>query len=392
MSGTGAPLSRRTSSLEASPVREILSAIERPGIISFAGGLPAKETFPDLSVSDAPPSCLQYGASEGDARLRQRVAQNLRNTGLTCSTDQVLILSGSQQGIDLIAKLFVDAGTRVAVEAPTYLAALQVFRYFGAAFQTLTASRPMAGMDPTNPPALAYVIPTFQNPSGYCYTTAERAAVAAFCDEFTVPLFEDDPYRDIAYDACDRRPICALLRRASWIYQGSFSKTFAPGLRLGYLAASPDLVPYLIRLKQASDLHSSRLSQHIVLGWLDEARCSRRLSDVVLAYRRKRDDFAAALARHFAGLAAWQVPPGGLFFWLQLNEPIDTRQLLPRAIEKGVTFMPGEHFFADRQHATGTLRLNFSQPTRAEVNRGLSILAELIASEFRHHTARCPLS
>lgn len=383
MGDTGTQFSRRVFGLEASPVREILSVIGRRGLISFAGGLPAKETFPDLSVSDVPSSCLQYGPSEGDERLRRRVAENLCDTGLTCSADQILILSGSQQGIDLAAKLFIDAGTSVAVETPTYLAALQVFRYFGATFQSLTASRPLAGMNPTGRPALAYVIPTFQNPSGYCYRSEERTALAAACDELRVPLLEDDPYRDLAYEACDRRPICADLRRAPWIYLGSFSKTFAPGLRLGYLVASPELMPFLIGLKQASDLHSSRLSQHLVFEWLEQPGCARRLRDIVAVYRRKRDDFAAALTTHFAGLATWQVPPGGLFFWLRLHESIDTRQLLLLAIDKGVAFMPGEHFFAARPAATGTLRLNFSHSAPDEVDRGLSLLATLIQYNTR---------
>jgi 2-aminoadipate transaminase len=378
MGGSGGPrFSQRVSGLEASPVREILAVLERPGMISFAGGLPAPETFPEITLASVPRSALQYGPTEGDTGLRLRVAENLRSVGLACSAEQVLILSGSQQGIDLVAKLFVDVGTPVAVEAPTYLAALQVLRYFGASLQRLDISRPHAGMDPRSPPALAYVVPTFQNPTGYCYTGPERAALAAVCDELSVPVFEDDPYRDLAYEACDRTPVCTHVKRTSWIYQSSFSKSFAPGLRLGYLAASPDLMPFLIRLKQASDLHSSRVSQWVVLGQLQDAHSADRLREVVAVYRQKRDAFAAALGEHFGRLATWQVPRGGLFFWLRLNVAIDTRRLLPQAIEKGVAFMPGESFFPDRPNASGALRLNFSHASEGQVDRGLSILAKL---------------
>jgi DNA-binding transcriptional MocR family regulator len=378
---TNGRFSRRVSDLAPSPIREILAVIERPGMISFAGGLPAAETFPQLGLASVPASSLQYGATEGDVALRARVAENLALTGIRCAPEQVLILSGSQQGIDLAAKLFIDGGTPVAVEAPTYLAALQVFRYFGAALETLDPRSPAAGMARGSPPALAYVNPTFQNPTGHCYDAAERAAVAAACDELGVPLLEDDPYRDLAYEACDRAPICARLERASWIYQSSFSKSLAPGLRLGYLAASPDLVPILTRLKQAADLHSNRLSQWLVLQKLEDPRHAQRLVELVATYRHKRDIFAAALRRHFSGLAHWELPPGGLFFWLQLTARLDTRALLPQAIERGVAFMPGEFFFPDRAQATGTLRLNFSHADERQVERGLGILAELIRAQ-----------
>jgi 2-aminoadipate transaminase len=369
--------SRRVSDLDASPVREALAVLERPGMISFAGGLPAKETFPTLDVSSVPPDSLQYGPSEGDGILRRQVAQYVGRIGLPCSPEQVLILSGSQQGIDLVAKLFIDPATPVAVEEPTYVAALQVFRYFGADFRSLERSRPLAGMDRT-PPAFAYVVPTFQNPTGYCYSAAERAAMASACDEASTPLFEDDPYRDLAYEACDRTPICAHLTRAPWIYQSSFSKSLAPGVRLGFLAASAEMMPYLVRLKQAADLHSSRVSQWLVLRQLEDTGFAARLAAVTELYRRKRDAFAAALARHFAALATWRVPSGGLFFWLRLNRPIDTRCLLAPAIDAGVAFMPGEHFYPHPARARSALRLSFSHATEAQADRGLSILARLV--------------
>lgn len=362
-------LSRRAADLHASPIREILAVIDRPGMVSFAGGLPSPDAFPALEVGAFPASMLQYGPSEGEPALRERIAAQLRANGITCAADQVLVLSGSQQGIDLAGKLFVDAGTRVAVESPTYLAALQVLRFYGAQFVPI---RP--GMRA----ALAYVIPTFQNPTGHCLSATERAALASLCDETGTPLLEDDPYRELVYGSCDRTPVCARLKRAPWIYQGSFSKTFAPGLRLGYLAASPELFPMLVRLKQAADLHSNRLSQWLALRQMDEPEEHARLARVAGQYRVKRDAFAAALEQHFAGLAEWEIPVGGLFFWLRLRRPLDTRELLLRAIKRGVAFMPGEAFYPQPHEGLGTLRLNFSHAGEAEAARGLALLAELI--------------
>ncbi|HJV27383.1 MAG TPA: PLP-dependent aminotransferase family protein [Aromatoleum sp.] len=379
MASSPAPrFSSRTHDLHASPIRDILSVIDRPGMISFAGGLPAPDRFPQFSLAEMPQDVLQYGASEGEAELRRRIAEELGKTGLPCKPEQVLILSGSQQGIDLVAKLFIDPGTKVAVESPTYLAALQVFRFFGANFLPYDARKADAQAFREGKPAFAYAIPTFQNPSGRCLDAHERAALAEACDTTGVPFFEDDPYRDLVYDDCERTPVCAQLRKAPWIYQGSFSKSLAPGLRLGYLVASPELLPFLTRLKQAADLHSNRMSQWLVLQQLNDPQRPATVQTLAAAYRARRDAFEAALRRHFGDIATWETPPGGLFFWLTLNRRIDTRELLPKAIEANVAFMPGEPFFPVDAGASGQLRLNFSHATEAQAEEGLERLAALV--------------
>ncbi len=370
--------SSRTRDLHASPIREILSVVNRSGMISFAGGLPAAESFPRFSLEAMPQDVLQYGPSEGEWELRQRVAEDLNARGLDCTAEQVLILSGSQQGIDLVGKLFIDPGTAVAVESPTYLAALQVFRFFGARFLPYDADALDTAEWRRELPAFAYAISTFQNPSGRCLDASQRAELAAACDASHTPLFEDDPYRDLVYDACERTPVCALLRQAPWIYQGSFSKSLAPGLRLGYLAAAPELLPFLTRLKQAADLHSNRVSQWLVLQQLNDPAREQRLQELAARYRQRRDAFEAALRRHFGDLASWQTPPGGLFFWLTLNRRIDTRSLLPQAIEAGVAFMPGEPFLPEAVEGCGQLRLNFSHASEEQADRGLAKLAALV--------------
>jgi DNA-binding transcriptional MocR family regulator len=371
-----ARLSTRTNDLHASPVREMLEVALRPQVISFAGGLPAAETFAELELPAPPRELLQYGPTEGEPALRARIAEELRALGVDAAPERVMVLSGSQQGIDLAAKLVVDAGALVAVEEPAYLAALQVFRFFGAAFEGLDRTRPGEGWA-TAPPRLAYVTPTFQNPSGACWSAEERQALAQACDRHDVVLFEDDPYRDLVYAPCERRPAVASLKRAAWIYQGSFSKTVSPGLRLGFLAASADLFPYLVRLKQAADLHTNRLSQWIVLQYLQAPDRARRMDRVVEFYRARRDAFQAALEEHLGGLADWTSPPGGLFFWVTLRGSVDSQALLTRALERNVVFTPGGHFLA-RGGASSALRLNFSLAAPQDARRGLAVLGELL--------------
>ena len=367
-------LSERMDRLQPSPIREILSVAGDANMISFAGGLPAECCMPSFAPGDMHRADLQYGPTEGEPWLRERIAEDLRARGISASADNVLVLSGSQQGIDLVAKLIIDKDTPVAVESPTYLAALQSFSLFGARycpFQINTLEDSLSN----ETPGLLYVNPTFQNPTGYCYTREERMRLARYCDDKRVLLFEDDPYRDLVYDACEREPVVSMVRHTSWIYQSSFSKTVAPGLRLGYLACSPDLFPHLVKLKQAADLHSSRVSQRLVARLLDHANETSRVTELQQHYRYKRDRFNDALVRHFSSQASWQVPAGGLFFWLKLAtaRPARTLEWLSEAVSQGVTFMPGEPFFANTCHASGYIRLNFSHTATEQFDEGLSL-------------------
>ena len=365
----------RISNLTESPVREILKVIDQPGMISFAGGLPAAECFPQLNWSGVGQEYLQYGPSEGEHELREQVAAVLCERGLPTRADRVLILSGSQQGIDLVAKLMIETATKVAVESPTYLAALQAFDLFGARYSAFEPSEPdLAGA------SLSYTIPTFQNPTGHCYTRQQRQDLALACDRTGCVLFEDDPYRELAYSECDRTPVCSYIDNAPWIYQSSFSKTYAPGLRLGYLTCSDALFPHLVRLKQAADLHSCRVSQRLVTDLLKKRDNS--YAEQISFYRDRRDYFNQVLHQHFSDIAQWSVPEGGLFFWLKLKPAysVDTRLLLQRAISEGVAFMPGESFYPSGSSPVPSLRLNFSHAPGDLVEPGLARLAEIFKS------------
>ena len=376
--------SERVDRLKSSLIREILAAAQRPEVMSFAGGLPAEPMLPKVDWATMPASLGQYGMSEGEPALREAIAAEARAIGVSCSASQVLIVSGSQQTLDLASKLFIDRGTEVLLEAPTYLAALQAFQLFGAdclAVEQEADGPSLAALRQRleqHKPAFAYLIPTFQNPSAVRYSEGKRDAVAALLDEFGVTLIEDEPYRELVFDDGRARPIVSRLHKASWIYTGTVSKTLLPGLRVGYLIATPDLFPYLLRLKQSADLHTNRIGQWQALQWLGSEQYRAHLSELRCFYRLRRDAMQAALAEHFTDLADWLVPQGGLFFWLQLKQSIDTRTLLDSALAQDVVFMPGEPFFVDPEQNLGYLRLNFSHVAPERLDEGVRRLAGVI--------------
>jgi len=376
--------SERVSRLKSSLIREILAAAQRPEVMSFAGGLPAEAMLPKVEWADMPLSIGQYGMSEGEPALREALAAQARALGLECTASQVLVVSGSQQTLDLAAKLYIDKGTEILVEAPTYLAALQIFQLFGA--DCLTVPQEADGPNlaelrnrlEQHRPAFIYLIPTFQNPSAVRYSEAKRAAVAALLDEFGVTLIEDEPYRELTFDGGSAKPIAGRLQKASWIYTGTVSKTLLPGLRVGYLIASPDLFPHLLKLKQSADLHTNRIGQWQALQWIGSEKYQQHLSDLRGFYRERRDAFQSALETHFSDLADWNIPQGGLFFWLTLKQPLDTRTLLNEALANDVAFMPGEPFFPEPDKNLGHLRLNFSHIDPARLDEGLKRLAAVV--------------
>ncbi len=371
---------QRINSLVSSPIRDILAVAQQPEIISFAGGLPATELLPAFGGWEAPLSAGQYGPSEGESELREHVCEILRGRGLNVEPTQILITSGSQQGIDLVAKMLLDPGDTVALEAPSYLAAIQVFSLFQAQLFSLGSS--VEGLDfehvetvLSGQPKLSYLVPTFQNPTAYAYTDDERVKMAALLDKTGVPLLEDEPYRELSYDQGLRHlPIAAQLKRAPWIYQGTFSKVLLPGLRIGYIAASPQYIPVLTRLKQAADLHTQRLGQLWISHWLNSGKHAAHVAELVDVYRQKRDLMNSELQQQFSDIASWETPQGGLFYWLKLHASRDTREILQKAIEAGTAFMPGEPFYPSNVGALGRFRLNFSHADPKQMKEGLTRL------------------
>ena len=386
-------LARRAASMNPSIIREILKVTERPGIVSLAGGLPSADTFPVQAVRDAtekvlrehPREALQYAASEGYAPLREWVAAHLaQQHGMRATADQVLITTGSQQGLDLAAKVLIDSGSRVLVETPTYLGALQAFAPYEPQIDALESDHegPLpealaaAAAAANDRARLAYLQPNFQNPTGHVYTEARRAALVTAARRAGLPLVEDNPYGDLWYDAPPPAPLATRWPEGV-LYLGSFSKVLAPGLRLGYLVAPAALYPKLLQAKQAADLHTSIFNQRVVYEVIRNGLLESHVPTIRARYKVQRDAMQAALQKHVAGLAQWQRPVGGMFFWLELPPGIDAMTLLPKAIEAGMAFVPGEPFFASAP-LRNTLRLSFVTVAADRIEAGVAALAGVL--------------
>ncbi|MDP9045623.1 MAG: PLP-dependent aminotransferase family protein [Pseudomonadota bacterium] len=383
---------RRAERMNPSVLREILKLTEKAGVISLAGGLPAPEGFPVAEIQestarvlrDQPHAALQYAASEGYPPLREWVAAELERQGQRVDPGQVLITTGSQQGLDLVGKVLIDAGSGVAVESPTYLGALQAFMPYEPEVLTV----PCDAEGPL-PEALAqargarflYVIPSFQNPSGRCLGEARRAALADAARSAGLPLLEDNPYGDLWYDTPPPAPLAAHWPEGT-VYLGSFSKVLAPGLRLGYVVAPPALFPKLLQAKQAADLHTPGLNQRVVHDVIREGFLERHLPGLRARYKAQRDAMATALTRHLPDGCHWQLPPGGMFFWIELPEGSDAAALLPLAVERGVAFVPGAAFYCGSARPN-TLRLSFVTATAAQIDQGVALLAQALKEANR---------
>jgi len=386
-------LARRCDHMNPSILREILKVAEKPGVRSMAGGLPSPDTFPvaaiqaacDTVLAGQAKAALQYAASEGFTPLREWVAASLSRPGFTVAPDQVLITTGSQQGLDLVGKVLIDAGAPVAVEAPTYLGALQAFAPYEPAFVSLAgdAEGPLGeavAALPTRVPGtrFAYLLPNFQNPTGGQITDARRDVLVAAAQSAGVPIVEDNPYGDIWFDDA---PPASLVSR--WpegvVYLGSFSKVLTPGFRLGFLVAPKALYTRFLSAKQAADLHTPGFNQRVVYEVIRNGFLDSHVPTIRARYRAQRDAMAAALAAHMPAGTTWQVPKGGMFFWVRLPEGFDTLPLLDKAVEAGVAFVPGAPFYTEAPDAR-TMRLSFVTLSTAEIADAVAVLGRVLAA------------
>jgi 2-aminoadipate transaminase len=380
-------MAQRAQRLNPSTIREILKLTERPGIISLAGGLPAAETFPVEAMAqatarvlrDAPREALQYAASEGYGPLREWVAQELAGQGLRVQAAQVLITTGSQQGLDLVGKVLIDPGSEVAVEQPTYLGALQAFAPYEAQFLPLEGDDegplPQA-LRAARRARFAYLLPNFQNPSGRCIPLQRRLALAEAAASAGLPLVEDNPYGDLWYDEAPPQPLAAAAGDQA-VYLGSFSKVLAPGLRLGYVVAPAVLYPKLLQAKQAADLHTPNFNQRVVHEVVREGFLHQHVPTIRSRYRAQRDAMDAALRRWLPAGCHWVRPGGGMFFWVTLPAGLDATALLPEAVAAGVAYVPGAAFYSAEARAH-TLRLSFVTVDVARIEEGVRLLGGVL--------------
>jgi 2-aminoadipate transaminase len=389
-------LARRVSRLKPSTIREMLKVTQNPAIISFGGGLPAADLFPVEDVSAAQDrvmkthgaAALQYSVTDGIAVLRDWVAARLRaQQGFDVDADDVVITSGSQQGLDLYARVWLDPGDVVALENPSYLGAIQAFDAFEPSYLAIDSDA--AGMIPAALaaaleraaplPKFLYLVPNFENPTGNTLAAERRPQIVEICARHGVPILEDDPYREIAFDRAPPPALLSYAAKGAVTYLGTGSKMVAPGLRVAWMVIPDrDLRDKVVTAKQGADLHSSSYAQYVFHAYVEgEARLSAHLARVRAAYKLRRDAMVAALQRTMPAHVRWNAPDGGMFLWATVGDGIDTEELFEHAVRDEVVFVPGRPFYPDKDRGDG-MRLNFSAMPEQRIAQGIERLARAV--------------
>jgi hypothetical protein len=392
----------RAERMRASEIRELLKLVDQPGVTSFAGGIPDPALFPVREAAAAyaavlaePASAgsgLQYSVSEGYLPLRRWIVQHMATLGVPCEEDNIVVTCGSQQGLEFLGRLLLSPGDTALVTAPTYLGALQAFSAAEPRYDELRpedgnrtpASYADAARSAGGEVKLAYVVPSFANPTGETLSLAARKRLLDLAAELDIPVVEDAAYAMLRFDGEPLPSILALevarrgsIERARSIYCGTFSKVLSPGLRVGWIVASKAVIHRLVLIKQASDLNSATINQ-MVMHCLASEMFHAQVARACAHYRSRRDAMLTALARHMPEGVSWTTPQGGLFTWVALPEGIDAAQLLQRSLgQASVAFVPGGAFFFDGR-SRNCLRLSYSLPSEAEIERGICALARLI--------------
>ena len=384
--------SERADQLQSSFIREILKITQQPEIISFAGGLPSPLTFPvdemkvafDKVLENNGKVALQYGPTDGYLPLRQWIADSLSTNGARIIPEQVLMTSGSQQALDLLGKVLIDEGSRVLVETPSYLGALQAFSVYRPEFKSVDTDEHglvPSSLDPVAAGArLLYALPNFQNPTGRTLSVERRLELVETCARLGLPLIEDDPYGALSYKG-DPLPKMVAMNPEGVIYMGSFSKVLTPGIRLGYVVAPLPLVRRLELAKQAADLHTSQLTQMVVHEVIKDGFLDRHIPKIRTLYGNQCQVMLDAMAQYFPASVEWTKPEGGMFIWVTLPKHIDAMKLLDEAIAQKVAFVPGSPFYANEPE-TNTLRLSFVTVPPERIRAGIEILGKLIAAKI----------
>lgn len=383
----------RMSCVHRSFVREILKVTEDPEIISFAGGLPNPKCFPVREVAAAAQkvlnecgeAALQYSTTEGYLPLREYIAQRYARKGVRVEPEEILITNGSQQGLDLIGKVFLNKGDAVVVERPTYLAAIQSFSLFEPVFRSVPLLDDGIDVDALadtlgeSRAKLFYSVPNFQNPTGITYSRKRREEVAEVMSRHSAIFLEDDPYGELRFAGKDVPSMKTFLGDNA-VLLGSFSKIVSPGVRLGWVSAREDIMEKIIIAKQAADLHSNYLSQRIVHQHLMDNDIDGHIAMIRAVYKRQRDLMVKLMEESFPSEVHFTRPEGGMFLWVTLPEGISSLKLFDRAIKEKVAFAPGQAFFSDGS-GSNTMRLNFSNCNEEKITQGIERLAKVIRAE-----------
>ena len=399
-------LANRMQKLRTSDIREILRVTQRPSVISFAGGLPGPTTFPveelkavALEVLEKEGAqALQYSTSEGHPILREQIARRMRERqGAVVSADEILVTAGSQQGLDLVAKAFLEPGDEVLCESPTYLGFIQAVQVFEPTFVEVPTDDSGMRIEALEDalahcrrPRLIYVVPDFQNPSGRCWSLERRRGLLEVARRRRIPVVEDAPYAEIRFEGEALPSLKALDAHGQVIQLGTFSKIFCPGLRLAWIAAPGELLQRLVPLKQAADLHTATLNQMLLVAYLERYDINAAIERVRDVYRHRRDAMTAALEREMPAGTRFTRPRGGLFIWVELPGAISARRLLARCLERDVAFVPGDCFFPAGGHGN-TLRLNFSNMPEERIAEGIARLGQALGTLLAEEAEREPV-
>ncbi len=388
---------RMTNISLSSDVGDMLEISSNPEVISFAGGLPSPDTFPVAEIAEITRQvltemgglALQYSTTPGFPQLRQQIAKRMSKLfRQEISIDDVVITNGSQQGLDLTGRLFLDEGDIVLCESPTYLAALQAFRNYGAKFVEMTTDddgivvEDVARLLEEYPKTkLIYVIPDFQNPTGRTWSLERRQKFMKLMEGRHIPIIEDNPYGELRFEGEMLPTLKSMDKMGTIIHLGTFSKIYCPGYRIGWMIASPEYIKRYLILKESSDLHTSSINQICISRYMEKFSLDDNIKAIIKHYRKRRDVMLAAMAKEFPAGVTWTHPQGGLFIWVTLPEYVDSYAVLDKSLEHKVAFVPGLPFFPCGSHCNH-MRINFSNMPEDKIREGIQRLGEVLKTSF----------
>ncbi len=391
-------LARRTQMMKSSAIRELLKVTQMPGVISFAGGMPAPELFPVREIEEAcsyilreeSKMALQYSTTEGHRPLREYLAESMAKYGIQPSPDNILITTGSQQALDLIGKIFIDPGSYVVTGRPTYLGAIQAWRAYEARFLAIPLDDDGMQVElleaelaqQAELPRFIYILPNFHNPAGTTLPKERRLRLVEIARKYDLLIVEDDPYGALRYEGEDIIPISALAPERT-LYLGTFSKTMVPGLRIGWIVAPAEMIGRLVQAKQGADLHSSTFDQMVANDVAQRGLLKQHIKRIRQTYRQRRDTMVEALTEFWPEGSSWTNPQGGLFLWARVPEPLNTMELFPAALEKKVAYVPGVNFYPYEDGGFNAMRLNFSNAQPEMIVEGIRRLGETLKLALR---------
>jgi 2-aminoadipate transaminase len=384
-------LARRTSRMAASAIREILKVLGQPGMISLAGGIPAPDSFPvtlirkltEQVLDKYGPRALQYDLTEGFIPLREALVEDAKTRGIKAAVSDVLITSGSQGALDALGKVFISAGDKIGMEAPTYLGAIQAFNPYGPDYVRMDTDE--HGLIPDSFEnairqhgiKFAYLIPTFQNPSGRTIPLERRKRIAEIAQTYDTLIIEDDPYSLLRFKGTDV-PALKTLAPDHVAYMGSFSKILAPGLRLGYTIAPPLITKWMTLSKQGVDLHTSTFGQAIASEYLSGGHLKAHVQKIIAMYAPKLEAMLNALEQVFPSDWVYSRPEGGMFVWAEGPKGVDTERLYPKCVERKAAFVPGKFFYTNMEEGLATMRLNYTMASEKQIHTAIEIIADVI--------------